>query len=241
MAEILCESDNMLPKINIRKCYSNTIEFGPNKELIKHIKYKLKNKELFMNTLKRKKKKKKCITKDKTSNTENQKNINFFLKSSNLIRVLYEDKNTDNIGFKTCFGNFFTDNKINKLIEPQTNRNKKSVDISIISKNKKIIIDANENSSNDNDQTKTIRYSSNKNVNKTFKEINTNSKKIIPQDKSINQLFNLSITPKVNEKNKSNLYLMKTNYQTLNSLSNDFPSSVREYGSKLKENKNNKY
>ena len=125
MAEILCESDNMLPKIDIRNCESNTIEFGSNKELIKHIKYKLKNKELFMNTLKRKKKKKKCITKDKTSNTENQKNINFFLKSSNLIPVLYEDKNTDNIGFKTCFGNFFTDNKINKLIEPQINKYKK--------------------------------------------------------------------------------------------------------------------
>ena len=241
MTETLCESDNTLPKIRIRKRESNTIEYMPNKETIKHIQYKLKNQDLFINTLKRKKKKKKCITIDKfISNASNQKNINLFLKSSNINSVLLDEKNTDSVGFKTCFGNFFTENKTNKLIEPQIKSGKKSVDSTALRKNPSVILNVNSSSSKNNSIIKAISCSNNKISSNRFKEINDITKRLNSQDKSISQLFNLSITPKVNERNKSKLYLIKTGNQNFNSYSNDFPNFIREYGNNLKHNRNYK-
>ena len=240
MTEKQCESDNTLPKISIRKHESNTIEYMPNKETIKHIQYKLKNQDLFINTLKRKKKKKKCITIDKfVSNTSNQKNINLFLKSSNINSVLLDEKKTDSACFKTCFGNFFTENKTNKLIEPIKN-GKKSVDISALRKNPSVILNVNSSSSKNNTIIKTISCSNNKISSNRFKEINDITKRLNSQDKSISQLFDLSITPKLNERNKSKLYLIKTGNQNFNSYSNDFPNLIREYENNLKHNRNYK-
>ena len=237
IAEALCESDNTLPKISPRKFKHNTIVYGLNKEVIKQIKYKIKNQELFMKTLKRRNQKKKTISLEKNIyRSSNRKNTKFFLRSYNLNPFSSEDKNKNTISFKTCFGNFFNENKKKKLIEPYSSNKKKNIDLSIISRNKTPNITINENSLTTKDQTRTTSFSINKIIHNKLKE-NEKSKKIIFQDKSINQFCNLSITPKVNERNKSKIHLMKSTNITINSLNNNLPKYIREYAYNLKKNK----
>ena len=235
--KILLDSDNKTSKINFEKIETGNLQFGLSKEIIKHIKYKLKNQELTKTSLKKKMKKKKSITLNKIiNNTSNQEDVNLYLKSSNLNPVLSEDKYTNNVGFKTCFGNFFNKNKINQLlIEPEINDKIKNNNISIVNKNMNSIIIMSENSSLNKDQDTKITHNRKSSFinykNIALKEINHTSKRILIQDKSNNQ--SKLKTPKVIEKHKSNLYLMKTSAHTNNSLSNDFPSFIREHGYSL--------